>query len=163
MDPLIDLAEAWWPLYAVHMLEVSLFIALVWAVDRWARLDTSLRYTLWLMALTKAFVPPVFSVSLPRFLALDPAPLSVLVGGPVFLGGELDPSVDAPIPLVESIPLTVWLFGFWAFSALVFASVTVWRNAAFRRKLGAAAPVDLHAHLPGALEGTNLQVYAQRI
>ena len=68
MDLLIYLAEAWWPLYAVHFVEVSLFILLVWAVDRWMSLDTRLRYVLYLLALAKVFVPPFYAIPLPEFL-----------------------------------------------------------------------------------------------
>ena len=40
MNAFINLAETWWPLYVVHMVEISLFIVLVWAVDRWLTLET---------------------------------------------------------------------------------------------------------------------------
>ena len=80
MDALIRLAEAWWPLYAVHFVEVSLFILLVWAVDRWMTLDTRLRYALYLLALAKVFVPPFFAIPLPEFLMVsDDVPI-----GPVY-------------------------------------------------------------------------------
>ena len=68
MNTLITLAEAWWPLYATHMIEVSLFILLVWAVDRWLTLETRLRYALYLLALAKVFVPPVLAIPIPEFL-----------------------------------------------------------------------------------------------
>ena len=81
MDLLIYLAEAWWPLYVVHFVEVSLFILLVWAVDRWMTLDTRLRYVLYLLALTKVFVPPFYAIPLPEFLTfLYPAPSYSVTG-----------------------------------------------------------------------------------
>lgn len=58
MDALIRLAEAWWPLYAVHFIEVSLFILLVWAADRWMKLDTRLRYVLELVKRDSVWVLP---------------------------------------------------------------------------------------------------------
>ena len=80
MDLLIRLAEAWWPLYAVHFVEVSLFILLVWAVDRWMTLDTRLRYVLYLLALAKVFVPPFYAIPLPELLTVsDDVPV-----GPVY-------------------------------------------------------------------------------
>jgi hypothetical protein len=80
---LIQLAESWWPLYAVHMLETSLFILVVWALDRWVHLDTRLRYSLWLCALVKTFVPPFYALPLPTFLSEAPTPVQ-----PVSFGGE---------------------------------------------------------------------------
>ena len=78
MDALIYLAEAWWPLYAVHFVEVSLFILLVWAVDRWMTLDTRLRYVLYLLALAKVFVPPFYAIPLPEFLTVsDDVPIGL--------------------------------------------------------------------------------------
>ena len=84
MDALIRLAEAWWPLYAVHFVEVSLFILVIWTVDRWMTLDTRLRYVLYLLALVKVFVPPFYAIPLPEFLYYAP-PDGVSIG-PVYVG-----------------------------------------------------------------------------
>ena len=114
MDVLIRLAEAWWPLYAVHFVEVSLFILLVWAVDRWMTLDTRLRYALYLLALAKVFVPPFFAIPLPEFLTVsDDVPI-----GPVYAGVVSEAEVVAS---AQAMHLSHWrficfvcgLFRFW--------------------------------------------------
>ena len=128
MDALIYLAEAWWPLYALHFVEVSLFILLVWAVDRWMTLDTRLRYVLYLLALAKVFVPPFYAIPLPEFLTVsDDVPI-----GPVYTDVVSEVGVVAPVQ-VAPLPLAFYLFCLWGVSVLVWASVTLWKNAAFHR------------------------------
>ena len=156
MDALIRLAEAWWPLYAVHFVEVSLFILVVWAVDRWMTLDTRLRYVLYLLALVKVFVPPFYAISLPEFLMVsDDVPI-----GPVYVDMV---SGDEVVASAQAIPLSLafYLFCLWTISVLVWAGVTLWKNAAFHRALSLAVPVDL-AREVGLLNGTrDMKVYAK--
>ena len=158
MDLLIYLAEAWWPLYAVHFVEVSLFILLVWAVDRWMTLDTRLRYVLYLLALAKVFVPPFYPISLPEFLALsDDVPIGPIYADEVS-GDEVVVFVSVP---VGPPPLAFYLFCLWGVSVLVWAGVTLWKNAAFHRALRLAVPVDLAKEM-GSLNGTrDMKVYAK--
>ncbi len=94
MNTLITLAEAWWPLYATHMIEVSLFILLVWAVDRWLALETRLRYALYLLALAKVFVPPVLAIPIPAFLVFS---TNVAVDNPVYSGVVSDATAVSPV------------------------------------------------------------------
>ena len=161
MNLLIYLAEAWWPLYAVHFVEVSLFILLVWAVDRWMTLDTRLRYVLYLLALAKVFVPPFYAIPLPEFLTfLYPAPsygvpedISV---DPVYYDVVYKVVVPEPPP-----PLAFYLFCLWGVSVLVWVGVTLWKNASFHRELSLAVPVDL-AREVGSLNGMrDMKVYAK--
>ena len=156
MDALIYLAEAWWPLYAVHFVEVSLFILLVWAVDRWMTLDTRLRYVLYLLALAKVFVPPFYAIPLPEFLTVsDDVPI-----GPVYTDVVSEVGVVAPVQ-VAPLPLAFYLFCLWGVSVLVWASVTLWKNAAFHRALRMAVPVDL-AREAGSLDRVrDMKVYAK--
>ena len=158
MDVLIRLAEAWWSLYAVHFVEVSLFISLVWAVDRWMTLDTRLRYALYLLALAKVFVPPFYPISLPEFLALsDDVPIGPIYADEVS-GDEVVVFVSVP---VGPPPLAFYLFCLWGVSVLVWAGVTLWKNAAFHRALRLAVPVDLAKEM-GSLNGTrDMKVYAK--
>jgi len=101
MDLLIYLAEAWWPLYAVHFVEVSLFILLVWAVDRWMSLDTRLLYVLYLLALAKVFVPPFYAIPLLEFLTVsDDVPIGPVYTDVVSEVGIVAPVQVAPLPLV---------------------------------------------------------------
>ncbi len=156
MNLLIYLAEAWWPLYAVHFVEVSLFILLVWAVDRWMRLDTRLRYVLYLLALAKVFVPPFYAIPLPEFLTVsDDVPL-----GPVYTDVILGDKVVAPVQ-VSPLPLAFYLFCLWTISVLVWAGVTLWKNAAFHRALCSAVPVDLEREMGSLAGAQDIKVYAK--
>ncbi|MCY3682591.1 MAG: M56 family metallopeptidase [Gemmatimonadetes bacterium] len=158
MDALIYLAEAWWPLYAVHFVEVSLFILLVWAVDRWMTLDTRLRYVLYLLALAKVFVPPFYAIPLPEFLTVsDDVPI-----GPVYTGVVSEAEVVAPVQ-VAPLPLAFYLFCLWAVSVVVWAGVTLWKNAVFHRALSLAVPVDLARDMGSrSLNGArDMEVYAK--
>lgn len=101
MNTLIHLAETWWPLYAVHMVEVSLFILLVWAVDRWLTLETRLRYALYLLALAKVFVPPVLAIPIPAFLV---SPATVALNEPVYSGVVSGAVAVSPEPVTTFPP-----------------------------------------------------------
>ncbi len=156
MDVLIRLAEAWWPLYAVHFIEVSLFILLVWVVDRWVRLDTRLRYILYLLALAKVFVPPFYAIPLPEFLTVsDDVPI-----GPVYVEMSSGDEVVAPVQ-VAPLPLAFYLFCLWGVSVLVWSGVTLWKNAAFHRALHLAVPVDLVREAGSLDKARDMKVYAK--
>ncbi len=161
MDVLIYLAEAWWPLYVVHFVEVSLFILLVWAVDRWVRLDTRLRYVLYLLALAKVFVPPFYAIPLPELLTFLYPDLSYSVPedifvGPVYYNVAYKVVVPEPPP-----PLAFYLFCLWGVSVLVWGGMMLWKNAAFHHALSLAVPVDLTSEA-GSLNGArDMKVYAK--
>ena len=160
MDVLIYLAEAWWPLYAVHFAEVSLFILLVWAVDRWMTLDTRLRYVLYLLALAKVFVPPFYAIPLPEFLTVSAdVPIGVPIG-PVYADVVAGNEAVAPMP-VAPLPLVFYLFCLWGVSVLVWAGVTLWKNAAFHHALSLAVPVDLAREVGSLDEARDVKVYAK--
>ena len=131
MNTLINLAETWWPLYAVHMVEVSLFILMVWAVDRWLTLETRFRYALYLLALAKVFVPPVLAVPIPAFLV---SPATVALDEPVYSGVVSGAVAVSPEP-VTTFPPAFHLFCLWTLSVLVWTGVALWKNSAFRRTL----------------------------
>ncbi len=156
MDLLIYLAEAWWPLYAVHFVEVALFISLVWAVDRWMMLDTRLRYVLYLLALAKVFVPPFYAISLPEFLTVSKA----VPVGPVYADVVSGDAVVAPAQ-VAPLPLAFYMFCLWSVSVVVWTGVTLCKNAAFHRALSVAVPVDLAREVRSLSEAQDLKVYAK--
>ncbi len=156
MGLLIYLAEVWWPLYAVHFVEVSLFILLVWAVDRWMTLDTRLRYVLYLLALAKVFVPPFYAIPLPEFLTVsDDVPV-----GPVYADVVSEVGVVAPVQ-VAPLPLAFYLFCLWGVSVAVWVGVTLWKNAAFHHALSLAVPVDLARKVRSLSEARDMKVYAK--
>ncbi len=121
MNTLITLAEAWWPLYATHMIEVSLFILLVWAVDRWLTLETRLRYALYLLALAKVFVPPVLAIPIPAFLVFS---TNVAVDNPVYSGVASEAIAVSPAA-VSTLSAAFYLFCLWILSVLVWTGVAV--------------------------------------
>ncbi len=157
MNTLIHLAETWWPLYAVHMVEVSLFILLVWAVDRWLTLETRLRYALYLLALAKVFVPPVLAIPIPAFLV---SPATVALDEPVYSGVVSGAVAVSPGP-VTAFPPAFYLFCLWTLSVLVWTGVALWKNAAFRRTLKPAIPVDLASEVPSLNAPRNLDVFSK--
>ncbi|GEM_PF-1153789 len=143
MEPIRHFADAYMPLFGLHTLEVSAFILLVWAVDRRLRLDTRLRYGLWLLALVKVFVPPIF-------LLPAPPPAPVALPEPVLV----EPFASASSQVVEkpalfSLPLS--FLGLWVASVLVMAAITVYQNLALRRRLRHATPLT-HPLLPSETE-----------
>lgn len=154
MNTLIHLAETWWPLYAVHMVEVSLFISLVWAVDRWLTLDTRVRYALYLLALAKVFVPPVLAVPIPAFLV---SPATVVLDESGYSGVVSGAVAVSPDP-VTTVPTAFYLFCLWTLSVLAWTGVALWKNAAFRRTLRSANPVDL---APSLNAPPNLEVFSK--
>ena len=157
MNTLITLAEAWWPLYATHMIEVSLFILLVWAVDRSLTLETRLRYALYLLALAKVFVPPVLAIPIPAFLILS---TNVAVDDP-FYSGVVSDAISFSTVAVTTLPPAFYLFCLWILSVLVWAGVALWKNAAFRRTLTSAAPVDLAPKIASLNAPGNLMVFSK--
>ncbi|MCY3765505.1 MAG: M56 family metallopeptidase [Gemmatimonadetes bacterium] len=136
------------------MVEVSLFILLVWAVDRWLTLETRLRYALYLLALAKVFVPPVLAIPIPAFLV---SPAGVALDEPVYSGVVSGAVAVSPEP-VTSFPPAFYLFCLWTLSVLVWTGVALWRNAAFRRTLKPAIPVDL---APSLNAPRNLVVFSK--
>ena len=157
MNTLIYLAEAWWPLYAIHMVEVSLFIMLVWAVDHWLTLETRLRYALYLLALAKVFVPPVLAVPIPAFLV---STAGVAVEAGVYSGVASEGIAGSP-GLVTPFPPAFYLFCMWILSVLIWTGVALWKNMAFRHTLKSAAPVDLASDVSSLNVPGNLRVFAK--
>ncbi|MCE2440194.1 MAG: M56 family metallopeptidase, partial [Candidatus Latescibacteria bacterium] len=146
-----------WPLYAIHMVEVSLFIVLVWAVDHWLTLETRLRYALYLLALAKVFVPPVLAIPIPAFLH-STAAVTVHEG---VSSGVVSEAFDGSPGLVTPFPPAFYLFCLWVISVLVWTGVALWKNMAFRRTLKSAAPVDLASDVSSLSVPGNLKVYAK--
>ena len=150
MDAIRGIVDSWMPVFVLHMVEVSLFVLLVWGVDRFLKLPTRVRHLLWTLALAKTFIPPVFCV-------LDPV-LEALPG--YGAAGLLVPSAGiAQEPAGSVAPLL--LPGAWASSVLVLTGAVLWRNVSLRRRLraGTITPVRSRA-IHRLLVGCRLEVYA---
>ncbi|MDE2997645.1 MAG: M56 family metallopeptidase [Gemmatimonadota bacterium] len=139
------------------MVEISLFIVLVWVLDRWLTLETRFRYTLYLLALAKVFVPPVLAIPIPSFLDSPPG---VAVEAAVYSGVVSDAVAVSPGP-ANPFPLAFYLFCVWILSVSVWTGVALWKNAAFRRTLRSANPVDLASEVPSLNAPRNLDVYSK--
>lgn len=157
MNTLIHLAETWWPLYAVHMVEISFFIVLVWSLDRWLALDSRLRYALYLLALAKVFVPPVLAIPIPAFLV---SPAGVAVDATAYFGSVSEAVAVFPEP-AATLPPAFYLFCLWILSVLVWTGAALWKNAAFRRALKPASPVDLASEIASLNAPETLKVYSK--
>lgn len=161
-DALIPLAEAWFPIFAIHMLEVSVFVLVVWVVDRFSTLSTSVRYSLWLCALAKMFVPPFYTLHLPEFLTthspVTPPLVSNFVDADVLI---VPAALQSDVASPEIFPVSVLFFVLWSFSVAGLLGLTLWRNRTFQRALGIANPVYLSRELDDLTRGSNLKVYSK--
>jgi TonB family protein len=119
------LADKWWPLFALHMLELALFIALIAAMERVLKLNVATRYALWLLALAKVFIPPV--VALPAQLAAS-MPAAFLLPSVAVFNPELPP--ESPAMSANALLLCAW-----ALSAVWFFGLMVKRHAQLRQRL----------------------------
>ena len=155
MDTVRQFSEAWMPIFGIHMLEISAFILLVWIVDRFVRLDTRLRYLLWLLALVKVFVPPVFSLPM---LTLEPnavpAQISFQAIGVNLSGSQF--SNEA-----KRFSLSWFVLITWMASVLTLAGMAVFQNVALRRRLRNGLPVEIPtSYLPTHSSRTGLQIFS---
>ncbi|MDP6037669.1 MAG: M56 family metallopeptidase, partial [Candidatus Latescibacteria bacterium] len=125
-------------------------------------LDTRLRYSLWLLALAKAFVPPFYAVPIPEFLIAAPESVAaVAVGKSLYLSANLETDFVASVPVSTPIPMAFYLFCLWAVSALVLAGATLWKNATFQSALGVALPVNLTGKIENLAGAEGLEVFAK--
>ncbi|NUO80862.1 M56 family metallopeptidase [candidate division KSB1 bacterium] len=125
------LADQWWPLFALHMAEISLFLAFVALVDRLLKLSVSTRYALWVLALAKVFVPP--------FLAV-PAPLPERFAIPALFPGVFASNATVLQANAAFSPYPL-LFGLWLVSAVFILGVMVKRHLQLRQSLEVATPI----------------------
>lgn len=132
MEPISRFADAWMPVFIAHMIEVSAFILLIYGVDRVLRLNTRLRYALYLLALAKVFIPPAFSLPAPLPEAL---PVQVSLQ-PVLAGLRA-------VEKTGSSRLSILLFGAWVGSVLLLTGIVIRQNLIVRRCLRRASPVPI--------------------
>ncbi len=137
MQALLNLAEAWWPVYAIHFVEISLFIALVWLIDWRMAPSTRLRYGLWTLALVKLYLPPLFSFH--RISpAVEPLDTPILQAVPVLTW----PDDMLAVQLRRGISLPLLLFGLRFLLAAVMLTLIVLQNLRIRRALKSATRME---------------------
>ncbi|RMD96374.1 MAG: M56 family peptidase [Calditrichaeota bacterium] len=146
METLSQIAEAWWPIYRVHFLEVSLFILLIYGLDRMIRMTPGMRYFLWLLPLAKMFIPPTFS--LPQ--SISPA---------VVTQTWLPPISAANTALQKvSISWSVAFFCVWLLTVVLVAFVILFQNLRLARKLRNVSAVELPEHIKAALRDSGYRM-----
>lgn len=132
MNVIHQFAETWMRFYVIHLLEMSLFIILIWFTDKFLRLQTWSRYLLWILALVKIFVPPVFTF---------PSTRPSLVTGPMIYLPTVSPSpLAGPQTLQAIFPLL--LFGLWISWVGSMTYFMVVKNRNFQRRLLDAKPIS---------------------
>ncbi|MFQ5823312.1 MAG: TonB family protein [bacterium] len=132
MNPLSRIVDIWMSLFSLHMFEISLFVLLVWIIDKFFRLETRLRYLLWILALAKIFIPPVISL---------PITIQETVPEQVFLLPiitEVQTIYNHSDPILTSL----LLFGLWAIWTLAMTTFILYKNIKFRQQLSDAVLVD---------------------
>ncbi|MEK7727202.1 MAG: M56 family metallopeptidase [candidate division KSB1 bacterium] len=134
MSWLDGLAEKWWPLFALHMLEIALFLLALVVVERAFKLNITTRHALWLLGLAKIFVPPI--VALPLAESAPALVLTNIIFVPATLARHAE--VFSPYTL---------LLGLWASSAVLFLGLMIKRHWHMQRNLHRAKPITAFANL----------------
>ncbi len=127
-------------------LQITVLAALVWLLDRWLRRSSPmLRYSLWLIVLAKAFIPPFIYMPVVRI------PIEVFKASPMLAAG-VETATAATITTssalhthpanAPALSMWSWVLLVWVLCALILLCVAVWRTAA------------LHCRLRGAVEVT---------
>lgn len=131
MEAFSQIAESWLRVYGLHTIETSLFIFLIFVIDRWVKLETKMRYLLLILALAKCFVPPIFSV---------PQPIAQAIPAQIFL-----PAIESSGGATQQISLSLpgFIFLLWCFSAIAIALIVFYQNIRLRAKLKNAIPISV--------------------
>lgn len=127
-------------------LQIAVLALLVWLLDRWLRKSTPvLRYSIWLIVLAKAFIPPFI------FLAEIRIPIAEFTAPPMLAVGvetgnvTATPASNALHVLPANMPaLSLWsmLLIVWVLFALVLLVVSVFRSASLHRRLRGASDMS---------------------
>ncbi|MFQ5864667.1 MAG: M56 family metallopeptidase [bacterium] len=149
MSLLKQIADIWMSLYSIHTLEISLFVVLVWFIDKLFHLETKLRYLLWILALSKIFIPPMIWLpdkiqdSMPSTFALMPIISTI----------QESSGYAAPISISET------LFGIWLISVFILTLLVAHKNLLIRLYLRDANPVKTPTGIQDAKEDHRLQIF----
>lgn len=134
-ESLINIAAIWSDIFMIHVLEVSLFIGLVWLTDIFLKLPVRYRYTLWLLVLLKLFFPPVLKVPGAVEQAI-PSAIPLLQGVAV---SPVSGPVQSELP-GEVLALLIWGTGTVLLLALISVkTIRLWLH------LRDAKPIELPA------------------
>ncbi|MFQ5631543.1 MAG: M56 family metallopeptidase, partial [bacterium] len=123
MEAFSMVAEKWLRFYGLHTIETSLFIVFTFALDRLFRLDTKLRYALLVLALIKAFIPPLFTA---------PQQVSQVVSSQIFLQ-----PIELPADIASHSTFTLpgFVFLLWLSSAIGMFVLVFRQNFKLRKRL----------------------------
>ncbi|MFQ5675143.1 MAG: M56 family metallopeptidase, partial [bacterium] len=133
MNAMFKMAESWLSVFSIHLLEVSVFVLLVLLADKFLLRGVKERYFIWVLALTKLLVPPLFS--LPKAIQ---APIQ---GQMPFL--QINADVVGSVEPNHGLPLSVIMFTLWLFSASLVALLIAYKNISLRRRLRDCKQIDI--------------------
>lgn len=139
MKQLAYWADVWMPLFITHMVELTVFIALIWLIDRMTDLPARLRCTLWTLALVKAWVPPLFSMPFEKLAeTTQPAMAMTVKYAASYTAVAVGSTTIFPTAALALACL-------WLCSAALVGSFVLIHNLLLFRRLShtASAPVDL--------------------
>ena len=119
------------------MVERTLFIGLIWLIDRFTDLPTRLRCTLWSLIFIKSWVPPLFSIPIEQVAETARPAMAMAVKHTVSytsaaMGGSIFPTPALAL-------LALWLLSI----ALIFSIILI-HNILLSRCLEATTPQRVH-------------------
>ena len=120
------------PSFAVHTVEIFLFVCAIWMVDRVLRLDLETRYALWSLGLLKLWIPPFISLSVPTSVPLHNLKL------PTLLITQAIPIDANPSASLSWLGLAV---GVWICACAVLGLRVIGVNLALGRRLRLAETI----------------------
>ncbi len=132
MNSLHRLIDIWMNLFFVHMLEISVFILLIWITDKFLRIETRSRYLLWILGLVKIFFPPV--ISLPMSIQTT-VPDQVMV---LPIISNIQSINQEPVSILAS----QLVFGLWTAWVFILIAFIFFKNIKFRTRLHDAVPIE---------------------
>lgn len=157
LDAIYPNPDLWIHGLFVHMVEVSLFVMLVWLGDRCLALPLNIRYGIWLVALLKMFVPPFYSLSALR-AAKELVPL--VGASPTSILGAVKYSDYLLIEfhrVVGAVPVVLmWI---WILCSGILLLLVLCNNAGLRVRLRHGRLIQGMDEASRALFSQDLQVF----
>ncbi len=140
-----SISAVWLQGMLLHTVQTSIFVLLIWAIDRAFRPGAAFSYLLWLLALVKALVPPILQIPLPWPAQSAPLLLTPEAFQPATIAVGPSPAQMAWWSL-STATLLIWAAGVFLLAALLFL-----KNFGITRSLrqGVALRGTVGTFLPG--------------
>jgi len=147
MSPFVSIAETWLALIATHTVETTLFLLLLWLLDRFLVTHVHTRYLLWCLGLLKLLVPPILTMpgvverTVPDSITVLPVAVLTASGGPVAAGW----------------PTAAYIFAVYLMVLVALAGFLLRQNIRLWRKLRSAERIDMPAGQESHLGGLTVR------